>query len=244
MTRAVMAGIPREARLDAIRRFAPAPLAMFGMSEAIGHATHAPDDPESALLASDGRAIDGAEIAILGPSGASPPPDTPGELLVRGPNCFLAYLGRPDLTAEVISPDGWFRTGDKATLDPQGFVTFIGREKDIIRRGGVTIIPADIENLLRGHPDIAEIAVVSIPDERLGERACACIVPRQGAAVDRESVSAYLQGQDVARYLWPEHVLAFTSLPRTASLKVRRADLRHAAIARLWPGGAPGCGGA
>jgi non-ribosomal peptide synthetase component E (peptide arylation enzyme) len=148
------------------------------------------------------------------------------------------------LTADVIAPDGWFRTGDKATLDAQGFVTFLGREKDIIRRGGVTIIPVDVENLLRGHPDIAEVAVIAVPDERLGERACACIVPRHHAAVDRESLSAYLQGQGIARYLWPEHVLAFASLPRTASLKVRRADLRDAAIARLWPGGTPGRDGA
>jgi cyclohexanecarboxylate-CoA ligase len=239
MTRAVMAGIAREARIDAIRRFTPAPLSMFGMSEAIGHSTPAPDDPEAALLAADGRAIDGAETVIVDPSGAPVPHGTPGELLVRGPNRFLAYLGRPDLTAEVISPEGWFRTGDRASLDAEGFLTFIGREKDIIRRGGVTIVPADIENVLRGHPAIAEVSIVSVPDERLGERACACIVPKEGAAVDRESIAAYLQDQDVARYLWPEHVVAFDALPRTASLKVRRADLRDAAIARLWPSGAP-----
>ena len=100
-------------------------------------------------------------------------------------------------------------------------------------------MPADIENVLRGHPAIAEVSIVSVPDERLGERACACIVPKEGAAVDRESIAAYLQDQDVARYLWPEHVVAFDALPRTASLKVRRADLRDAAIARLWPSGAP-----
>ncbi|SEF09904.1 AMP-binding enzyme [Rhizobiales bacterium GAS191] len=139
------------------------------------------------------RAHKGANFCQTGKSGIDP--------VARFELGHRRTTGRPDLTAEVISPDGWFRTSDKASLDPQSFVTFIGREKDIIRRGSVTIIPADVENVLRVHPDIAEVAVVSVPDERLGERACACIVPREGAAIDRESVSAYLRGDSVWRAL-------------------------------------------
>jgi acyl-CoA synthetase (AMP-forming)/AMP-acid ligase II len=233
LSRAIMAGITHADRRDAMRRFTPAPLSMFGMSESIGHATPGPDDPEAALLDTDGRTLDGAETLIIDADGRPCPAGTPGELLVRGPNRLLGYLGRPDLTAEAISPEGWFRTGDRAVVDALGFFTFIGREKDIIRRGGVTILPSDVENVLRQHPDIGEISVVSVPDDRLGEKACACIVPRAGANPDRDSLAAYLQTQDVARYLWPEHVLLFEDLPRTASLKVRRADLRSVAIERL-----------
>ena len=210
MTRAVMAGIAREARIDAIRRFTPAP-SMFGMSEAIGHSTPAPDDPEAALLAADGRAIDGAETVIVDPSGA-PCPTGPRANCSWGPNLFLAYLGRPDLMAEVISPEGWFRTGTgpRSTLRiPHLHRPREGHHPSRRRdhRAG-----RHRERAAR-HPAIAEVSIVSVPDERLGERACACIVPKEGAAVDRESIAAYLQDQDVARYLWPEHVVAFDALP-------------------------------
>ena len=238
LTRAVMAGINRDARIEAEKTFCRRPLAMFGMSEAIGHATPSPGDPDEARWSTDGRALDGAEALILASAGEPASADEPGDLLVRGPNRFLAYLGRPDLTADALTTDGWFRTGDRAVVDRAGFLTFIGRDKDIIRRGGVTILPGDIENALIGHPAIAEVSVVAVPDERLGERACACIVARGGPPPDVAALAAYLEAQNVARYLWPEHALAFESLPRTVSLKVRRADLRAEAIARLSAAGA------
>ncbi|WP_342363648.1 class I adenylate-forming enzyme family protein [Terrarubrum flagellatum] len=238
LTRAVMAGINRDARIEAEKTFCVRPLAMFGMSESIGHATPSPDDPDEARWTTDGKVLDGAEELILSPSGEPARADEPGDLLVRGPNRFLSYLGRPDLTANVLTADGWFRTGDRAVVDRQGFLTFIGREKDIIRRGGVTILPGDVENALIGHPEIAEVSVVAVPDERLGERTCACIVTRGGSTPDVAALAAYLEAQNVARYLWPEHALAFEALPRTVSLKVRRADLRDEAIRRLRDSGA------
>jgi cyclohexanecarboxylate-CoA ligase len=233
LTRGILAGVPKQVREDAARRFCARPLPMFGMSESIGHVTCAPEDPWDALTTMDGRALAGTEISIRDADGHEVKSGTIGDLLLRGPNRLKAYLGAPDLTAAAILPDGWFRTGDKALLDERGFMLFCGRAKEIIRRGGVTIVPADVEAALMTHPGIAEVAVVPIPDARLGEKACACIVARPGVKLELEDIVRHLESQKLARYMQPEHLLLFDALPRTASLKVRRADLEAEARRRL-----------
>jgi acyl-CoA synthetase (AMP-forming)/AMP-acid ligase II len=229
LSRGILAGVPLHMREDAARRFCARPLPMFGMSESIGHVTCAPDDPWNALMTSDGRALPGVEISIRDSAGNEAERGAIGDLLLRGPNRLRRYLGNPALTRESILAGGWLRTGDRARITDDGFMLFVGRAKDIIRRGGVTIIPADVEIALMKHPLIAEAAVVPVPDARLGEKGCACIVPRAGAAVDLADISRHLEAEKLPRYLWPEHLLIFDSLPRTSSLKVRRADLESEA---------------
>lgn len=236
LTRGILAGVPRHVREEAARRFCARPLPMYGMSESIGHVTFAPDDPWDAVASLDGRALPGTEIAIRDGEGRDVAPGEVGDLVLRGPNRLLRYLGNEDLTRASILDGGWFSTGDRASLDARGFMTFAGRAKEIIRRGGVTIVPADVETALLRHPAIAEVAVVPVPDARLGEKACACIVPRGGAAIDLTEITRHLGAEKLARYQWPEALLVFDALPRTPSLKVRRADLEAEARRRLAQG--------
>jgi non-ribosomal peptide synthetase component E (peptide arylation enzyme) len=160
------------------------------------------------------------------------PAGTPGNILVRGPNRFLGYFRNDALNRASLTDDGYFRTGDVGFVDGRGFLTFVSRAKDILRRGGVTITPADIEAALRPHPRVADVAVVGLPDARLGERACACIITRDGAAMELAEVTAYLESTGFPRYLWPEFAVTCDSFPRTPSLKVQKPELRRLVLAR------------
>ncbi|HEU0222755.1 MAG TPA: AMP-binding protein [Paracoccaceae bacterium] len=225
LRRAAMGGLSPERRREVMRRLCPLPLPGYGMSECLGHASCAPGDPEEKRLGRDGRPYPGTEILIVGPDGQKPPAGETGAILARGPSRCLGYYRAPELSAAAFTPDGFYCTGDLGMLDADGYLTFIGREKDIIRRGGVTIAPAEVEAALLAHPRIRQAAIVGLPDPRLGERACACIVTRDGAPIGLAELTAFLGGRGVARYLWPERVALFDALPLTPSLKVRKPDL-------------------
>ncbi len=116
-------------------------------------------------------------------------------------------------------------------------MTFVSRSKDIIRRGGVTITPADIESALRSHPRVADVAVIGLPDPRLGERTCACLISRDGGSLTLEEVTAHLEERGVARYLWPESIEMCREFPRTPSLKVQKNQLKSEILERYSPDG-------
>jgi acyl-CoA synthetase (AMP-forming)/AMP-acid ligase II len=236
LRRAILAGLNEDQRRETMARLCPRPLPMYGMSESIGHTTCEAGDPLDAILSTDGRAIAGTEIELRDESGAVVPPGVTGDVHLRGPNRCLGYFNAPQLTAQSIGRDGFLRTGDRAVLDRRGFMTFQARAKEIIRRGGVTIIPGEVEALLRSHPDVVDVALVAVPDERLGEKSCACVIPRQGSTVTLASLTAHLERLSVARYLWPEYAVTMRAFPRTVSLKVRRADLAAEAQAALASG--------
>lgn len=149
-----------------------------------------------------------------------------GNILVRGPNRFMGYYRADELNHQSINDDGYFRTGDIGFLNEKGYMTFVSRSKDIIRRGGITITPADVEAVIRPHPRVSDVAVVGLPDPRLGERACACIITHDGDEVSLEELTTYLDERGVARYLWPESVHMCKEFPRTPSLKVQKNQLR------------------
>lgn len=232
LSRAILAGATPELRRKATGQFCGIPLPMYGMSESMAHCTCALDDPEEARLATDGRPIPGTEMRVLDESGQQVGPGEVGQVYLRGPQRLRRYQARPELTAEVIDAAGWFSTGDKARLSEGGFMTFIGRASEVIRRGGVMIQPAEVETAFHGLDGVTEVAVVGIPDERLGEKACACILTK-GSAPDIEAMRAHLAKAGLPRYQWPEYLLEFAEFPRTPSLKVRRADLAKAARERL-----------
>jgi len=239
MTRAILAGGTPDQRRHAEGRFCAVALPMYGMSESMAHCTCAPDDPAQARLTTDGRPLPGTHMRILADDGRLVEPGQSGRVFLRGPNRLRRYQARPDLNATVLDGDGWFDTGDKALLSPGGFMTFQGRASEVIRRGGVMIQPTEVEAAFRGLPGVAEVAVVGIPDDRLGERACACILPAgplSDRAPDLETMRAHLQRAGLARYQWPEALLVFDEFPRTPSLKVRRADLARLARERLAAG--------
>ncbi|NMN97541.1 AMP-binding protein [Nocardiaceae bacterium YC2-7] len=167
----------------------------------------------------DGRALGNADLR-LGPD---------GELQVRGPELFLGYLDAA-LNDDAFSADGWFRTGDLARIDADGFVEIVGRKKDIIIRGGENISAKEIEDHLFEHPKISDIAVVSSPDPVLVERVCAVVVPEPGESITLSEIVVWLTGRQIARQKLPERLILLDALPRNPSGKVQKFTLR--ALAR------------
>lgn len=184
------------------------------------------DDPADRRHRTDGRALDGVEIRLVDDDGADVSPGTPGEILSRGPELCLGYTD-PALTAAAFDDEGWYRTGDVGVLDAHGFLTITDRVKDIIIRGGENVSAAEVEGALQTLPGVAEVAVVAAPDARLGERACAIVRMRPGAAPPTlADVTAHLERIGLARPKWPEDLRVVEEFPRTASGKIRKVDLR------------------
>lgn len=158
-------------------------------------------------------------------------PEAEGELRLRGATVFDGYFGDEELNRSAFDDEGFFRTGDLFTIAGDGdrpqFYHFVGRLKEIIIRGGQNISPAEIDGLIDGHPKIAEAAVVGIPDEIMGERVCAVVVPRPGETVTLEDITAHLKERHVAIYKWPERVVSVPALPRNQLGKVVRSNLRE-----------------
>ena len=209
--------------------FGVPPLGDYGLSEVPGHAAHAPDDPEEKILRTEGRPYDGTEIRIVDEETEEPvPAGTVGAVIVNGPSRFLGFFNNDELTRESLTDWGGYRTGDLGMLDDEGHFVYVGRSKDIIRRGGVTIVPAEVEPVISRHPAVHEVAIVPIPDDRLGERACAALIARPGSAAPTlQELQAFLDAEGVAKYTWPESVEVFDQFPRTPSLKVVKRDVVH-----------------
>jgi acyl-CoA synthetase len=175
------------------------------------------DDPEEKRLTTDGHALPGVEFRL----------DGDGQILSRGPDCFLGYTD-PELTASVFDEDGWYRTGDVGVADDEGYLTITDRISDIIIRGGENISAAEIEELLMGLDEVAEVCVVSEPDERLGEHAAAVLRIRGGrSAPSVRALGERLGAAGLARQKWPEAVYQVEEFPRTPSGKVRKFVLRQ-----------------
>ncbi|WP_017599838.1 acyl-CoA synthetase [Nocardiopsis lucentensis] len=166
------------------------------------------------------------DVRIVRPDLTDAAPGEPGEIVVKGPNVMRGYWGRPDDTARAHTADGWFRTGDVATVDAEGFVRIVDRAKDMIISGGENVYPAEVENVLHDHPDVLECAVIGVPDERWGEVGRAVVVPRPGTAPAEGDLLAHFEGR-LARYKTPKSVVFTDELPRNAAGKLRKADLRR-----------------
>ncbi len=201
----------------------------FGTTETCLGALSAPGDEPAQRWGSDGRPLDGIELRITDDQGHALPAGVEGNFELRSPTVFDDYLDRPDLTAEVFTEDGWYRTGDLATLDASGYLRITGRVKDVINRGGEKIPVAEIEQLLFAHPAVEDIAVVAMPDARLGERACAFVVFKEGERLGFGEMRAYLDEHQVAKQYWPERLEPLGVLPRNPIGKVQKFALRERA---------------
>jgi fatty-acyl-CoA synthase len=148
-----------------------------------------------------------------------------GEIWVRGPNVMRCYWNDPAATAAALTRDGWFRTGDLARVDDEGYFWIMGRSKDVIISGGENIYPAELENVLADCPQIAEAAVIGIADAKWGEAACALVVRKPGSQLDAEGVLALFRDR-LARYKHPRRVVFVDSLPKNALGKVLKQELR------------------
>jgi acyl-coenzyme A synthetase/AMP-(fatty) acid ligase len=222
----VAAGLSAERRTAMYEVFGLSPLADYGLSEIPGHVTHAPDDPFEKIVKTEGIPFRGTDLRILDASGDSAPAGKVGSIVVNGPSRFLGFLANEQLTAESLTAWGGYQTGDLGYLDEDGQLVYVGRSKDIIRRGGVTLVPAEIEAAIVRHPAVREAAVVPLPDDRLGERACAAVILEPGSDVPPLSeLQEFLEAEGVSKYSWPESVETFDEFPRTASLKVVKHEL-------------------
>jgi len=219
-------GLTRERRIAMREAFGVPPLGDYGLSEVPGHAAHGLHEPDEKILVTEGPPYDGTEIRIVDDNEQAVPANTVGAVIVNGPSRFLGFLGNDDLTRESLTTWGGYRTGDLGYLDEDGEFVYVGRSKDIIRRGGVTIVPSEVEPVLLRHPDVREVAIVPLPDERLGERACAAILLTDGKpAPTLKDLQRFLDQEGVAKYTWPESVEVFDEFPRTPSLKVVKRDV-------------------
>jgi len=206
----------------------------YGMTETSPVSTQTgTDDDVEHRTGTVGRVHPHVEVKIVDPaSGGCVPTGEPGELCTRGYSVMLGYWDEPEKTADAIDRAGWMHTGDLATMDADGYVKIVGRSKDMIIRGGENVYPREIEEFLYTHPDIVNVQVVGLPDERYGEEVAAFVIVRDGAQLDTESVREFCRGK-IAHYKVPRYVITVDEFPMTVTGKIQKFKLRDAAIDEL-----------
>lgn len=206
---------------------------LYGLTETVGAGACLPDaahDPALGKLRACGLPYPGVEIRVAGPDGRTLPPGEVGEILIRSGVVMKGYWGRPEATAAAIR-DGWFHTGDAGYFDRDGFLFIHDRLKDMIVSGGENVYPAEVENALFGHPAVADVAVIGVPDEKWGEAVKAIVVLKPAAEASAEAIIAYARTR-IAGYKVPKSIDFVPALPRNPSGKILRRELR----APYWEG--------
>jgi cyclohexanecarboxylate-CoA ligase len=202
-------------------------LSCWGMTENAGVTITRKSDPQDKVFSTDGRALPGDEVRVVDERKEPVPTDTVGHLQARGITQFVGYLKKPELNS--TDAEGWFDTGDLARMDKDGYIRIVGRTKDVIIRGGENIPVAEVENLIYRHPKVAECAVVAMPDERLGERACAFVITKSSVPFELRELTQFLGEQGMAKQYWPERLELVSDMPRTPSGKIQKFKLREMA---------------
>jgi len=198
----------------------------YGLSETCGLVTMCRQgDSPDVIAHTSGRAIPNIEVAIMDTEGRICDADEPGEIVVRGYNVMVGYFNNPEATAETIDADGWLRTGDIGTLDADGNIRITDRLKDMFISGGFNCYPAEIENQLLQHKHVAQVAVIGMPDERMGEVCAAFVVPTPNSGINDASLIAWSR-EHMANYKVPRRVIFTDTLPLNASGKVLKTTLR------------------
>ncbi len=200
-------------------------LQLWGMTELQGGALTRLDDSGEVRTRSAGRPVPGNELRVVRADGSRAAPDEIGELEMRGCSLFAGYLGNPQATAAAFTEDGWFRTGDLASLDADGNLRIAGRTKEIINRGGVKFNPLDVELLLVSHPAVEMCAVIPMSDPVLGERACCFVTLRDGQKFGFEAMQQWLAQHAVSKIMWPERLEIIDAMPMTPTRKVIKGAL-------------------
>ncbi len=200
----------------------------YGLTESTGVSSMSRfDDSPEIISRTVGRPLPGVEIRVVDNAGIDASPGVAGEVLVRGYNVMKGYLDAPKETAEAIDAQGWLHTGDVGAIDEAGYLAITDRLKDMYIVGGFNAYPAEIEAALLRHPDVAMVAVIGIPDERLGEVGMAFVVPKSGAATTEQEIIDWSR-QEMANYKVPRRVAIVESLPLNAAGKVMKPELRAA----------------
>jgi len=216
----------------ALRTFGCPLYQVYGMTETTGAivqldaADHDPDGPREHLLRSAGKPYSWMELEIIDPASGEPlGANEIGEVRVRGASVTSGYFENPEETARALDDDGWLHTGDGGYLDEDGYLFLTDRIKDMIVTGAENVYPAEVEEVLAQHPDVSEVAVFGVPDERWGELVCAAVVASDGADADPDALVAFAR-ERLAGYKMPRRVHIVEALPKTGSGKVSKKDLR------------------
>jgi acyl-CoA synthetase (AMP-forming)/AMP-acid ligase II len=201
-------------------------LTSYGMTECPLAVTCRPDAPDEKIANTEGRPNIGIELKVVDDTGAEVPAGTAGEICVKGAQLFVGYVDET-LNREAFDDQGYLRTGDLGVLDEHGYLAIVGRIKDVIIRKGENISAREIEDLLFLHPDVREVAVIGIPDPKVGERCCALVVAETpGATVDFGDLASFLRAEGLMVQKIPELWQMITELPRNGQGKVLKAELR------------------
>jgi HIP---CoA ligase len=205
----------------------------YGLTEATGIATMCrhDDDPET-ISTTSGRAIPDVEVLVVDQNTVEVLRGEPGEVVIRGYNVMRGFIHDPEATAEVIDADGWLHTGDVAVMNERGYIRITDRTKDMFIVGGFNAYPAEIENMINEHPGVGQVAVVGVPDARMGEVGYAYVIPRLNASVTPDQLRVWCR-EKMANYKVPRHFEIVDALPLNASGKVLKYELRENARARL-----------
>jgi fatty-acyl-CoA synthase len=196
------------------------------------------DSPEEDRCLASGCALPGYEATVMDQeTGAPVPYGTLGELWVRGYSVMQGYYKQPEATAAVIDAEGWLHTGDMVTMREDGTIRFLGRYKDLLKVGGENVDPIEVEGFLLRHPAIDQVQIIGVPDPRLSEVPCACVIPKPGAEVTQEALVAFCRGQ-LASFKIPRYTVILDAFPMTSSGKVQKFKLREIAAAQACPEGA------
>jgi fatty-acyl-CoA synthase len=206
----------------------------YGMTETspVSAQTRADEELER-RVSTVGRVHPHVEVKVIDPeTGRVLPRGTPGEMCTRGYSVMLGYWDDPERTAEVIDAARWMHTGDLAVMDDAGYLNIVGRIKDLVIRGGENIYPREVEEFLYGHPQIEDVQVIGVPDEKYGEELCAWIRVRGGAELTAGDIRAYCTGK-IAHYKIPRYVRLTTEFPMTVTGKIQKYKMRETSISEL-----------
>ena len=222
--------IPLELLRECIAMFGAEFTQNYGMTETTGTICVLPPEDHSVegnqRMRSAGKPLPGVEVVIKGPDGSILPQGEIGEIVTRSSSNMLGYWKLPEATASTMDADGWIATGDVGYFDEDGYVYMYDRAKDMIITGGENVYPAEVESAIYGHPDVLEVAVISIPDAKWGEAVKAVCVPKPGHTVDPDSVMNWAR-ERVAGFKVPKSVDVIDALPRNPSGKILRRSLRE-----------------
>ncbi len=211
-------------------------LTAYGLTEATGVVTMCRDgDDATTVAATSGRAIPGVEVRVVDDEGRDVEVGDRGEVLVRGYNVMQGYFEDPERTAEVLGDDGWLRTGDVGVLDERGYLDIVDRVKDLFIVGGFNVSPAEVEDALLEHEEVGQVAVVGVPDPRMGEVGCAFVVPTPGHRPEPDAVIAWARDR-IANFKVPRRIEIVDALPLNASGKVLKHELRDRAASLVASG--------
>jgi Acyl-CoA synthetases (AMP-forming)/AMP-acid ligases II len=208
----------------------------WGMTELQFGACSRITDSTDVRFGTIGRATPGTQLRIADPEGGQIlAPGETGELQVRGCSLFSGYVKNADATAASFTRDGWFRTGDLASMDAAGNVKLSGRIKELINRGGIKFNPSELEAAIATHPAVAQVAIAPVPDNILGERAACFVTLHPNASFDFDTLKGFLAEKKFAKFTWPEQLEIVTDMPMTPTRKIMKPELVQRFLANSAP---------